>query len=56
VNEMRIWFIEWIKKALLEVQEYVRMCIAAGAAMFSRPFYFRDVIEQIDVIGLGSCC
>src|SRR6186997_1446383 len=51
---MRIWFIEWIKKALLEVQEYVRMCIAAGKAIFSRPFYFRDVMEQIDIIGLGS--
>ena len=25
-----------------------------SAATFSRPFYFRDLVEQIDVIGLGS--
>ena len=30
------------------------MCVAAIQGVFSRPFYFRDVIEQIDVIGLGS--
>jgi phospholipid/cholesterol/gamma-HCH transport system permease protein len=54
MNSLRIWLIEWIKKALLEVQEYVRLCIAAARGVFSRPFYFRDVIEQIDVIGLGS--
>ena len=54
MNTLRIWLIEWIKKALLEVQEYVRLCIAAARGAVSRPFYFRDVIEQIDVIGLGS--
>ncbi len=48
------WGIEWIKKALLEVQEYVRLCIAAASGVISRPFYLRDVIEQIEVIGLGS--
>src|SRR5688500_800358 len=54
MNGMRVWFIEWVKKGLLEVQEYVRLCIAAAKGTFSRPFYFRDLIEQIDVIGLGS--
>jgi len=54
VNEMRIWLIEWIKNALLEVQEYFRLCIAAAHGVFTRPFYLRDVIEQIEVIGLGS--
>jgi len=54
MNGLRIWAIEFIKKGLLEVQEYVRLVIAAGRAVFSRPFYLRDVIEQIDVIGLGS--
>jgi phospholipid/cholesterol/gamma-HCH transport system permease protein len=51
---LRIWAIEFIKKALLEVQEYVRLCIFAVQGIFTRPFNFRDVIEQIDVIGLGS--
>ena len=54
MNGLRIWAIEWVKKALLEVQEYVRLCVAAAQGAVSRPFYFRDVIEQIDVIGLGS--
>ena len=48
------WAVEWIKKALLEVQEYVKLCIVAVQGSFSRPFYGRDVIEQIDIIGLGS--
>jgi phospholipid/cholesterol/gamma-HCH transport system permease protein len=54
MNELRIWVIEWTKKALLEVQEYVRLCGAAAQGAVSRPFYLRDVIEQIDIIGLGS--
>src|SRR6478752_2302669 len=54
MNNLRIWAIEFIKKALLEVQEYVRLCIFAVQGIFTRPFYFRDVIEQIDVIGIGS--
>jgi phospholipid/cholesterol/gamma-HCH transport system permease protein len=45
---------EWLKGAVLEVQEYVRLCIATIRATFSRPFYYRDVVEQFDVIGLGS--
>jgi phospholipid/cholesterol/gamma-HCH transport system permease protein len=45
---------EWSKGAVLEVQEYVRLCLAAIRGVFSRPFYYRDVIEQFDAIGLGS--
>ena len=48
------WFTEAIKKALLEVQDYVRLCIAAAKGSFTRPFYARDVMEQIELIGLGS--
>jgi phospholipid/cholesterol/gamma-HCH transport system permease protein len=48
------WFIEWIKSALLEVQEYFRLCAAAIRGAFSRPFYFHDLVEQIETIGLGS--
>jgi phospholipid/cholesterol/gamma-HCH transport system permease protein len=54
MNGLRIWAIEAIKKGLLEVQEYVRLCFTAGRAAFSRPFYFSDLMEQIDTIGLGS--
>jgi len=45
---------DWVKQALLEVQEYAKLCIAVFRGMVTRPFYFRDVIEQFDAIGLGS--
>jgi phospholipid/cholesterol/gamma-HCH transport system permease protein len=48
-------FIEnWLKHAALEVQEYVRLLGAAFYAVFTRPFYRYDVVEQFDVIGVGS--
>ena len=47
-------FVEWVKAALLEVQEYVRMLGQVGRSLVSRPFYYRDVIEQFDAIGVGS--
>jgi phospholipid/cholesterol/gamma-HCH transport system permease protein len=45
---------EWIKAALLEVQEYVRMVGKVAQAVVTRPFYYRDVIQQFDAIGIGS--
>jgi phospholipid/cholesterol/gamma-HCH transport system permease protein len=44
----------WLKGAVLEVQEHVRLQLAAMRAVFSPPFYFRDWVEQLDRIGLGS--
>jgi phospholipid/cholesterol/gamma-HCH transport system permease protein len=46
--------VERIKQALVEVQEYVRLCAAVARGSVTRPFYHRDVIEQFDAIGLGS--
>jgi phospholipid/cholesterol/gamma-HCH transport system permease protein len=43
-----------MKAAVLEVQEYMRLCVAAVRASFTTPFYYRDVIDQFDAIGLGS--
>jgi len=43
-----------IKRVLLEVQEYTRLQAAALRGIFSRPFYFFDVVEQLDRIGVGS--
>jgi phospholipid/cholesterol/gamma-HCH transport system permease protein len=48
------WFIERLKAALLETQEYVRMCRAVAVAVASRPYYYRDIVQQFDSIGLGS--
>jgi phospholipid/cholesterol/gamma-HCH transport system permease protein len=45
---------DWIKGIVLEVQEYVRLQVATIRAVFSRPFYGRDVVEQFEQIGIGS--
>ena len=44
----------WIKAALLEVQEYARLTGATIRAMFTRPVYVRDIVEQFEAIGIGS--
>lgn len=44
----------WAKSAVLEVQEYVRLVVAATRAVFSRPIYGRDIVEQFEAIGIGS--
>jgi phospholipid/cholesterol/gamma-HCH transport system permease protein len=44
----------WVKQSLLEVQEYVRLCVAALRGCFSRPFYRYDLWEQLDAIGWAS--
>jgi phospholipid/cholesterol/gamma-HCH transport system permease protein len=46
--------VKWIKAALLEVQEYTRLTLFAVRGVFTRPFYFRDTVEQFDAIGIGS--
>lgn len=44
----------WTKAALLEVQDYVSLQGQTIRGMFSRPFYWHDVVEQLDAIGAGS--
>jgi phospholipid/cholesterol/gamma-HCH transport system permease protein len=46
--------VAWVKAALQEVQEYVQLLIAFFRALFSRPYYKRDIIQQFDAIGIGS--
>jgi phospholipid/cholesterol/gamma-HCH transport system permease protein len=45
---------QWLKAGVLEVQEYVRLQVATIRGAVSRPFYFHDVIEQFEQIGIGS--
>jgi phospholipid/cholesterol/gamma-HCH transport system permease protein len=45
---------DWLKIGIHEVQEYVRLQVATIQGVFSRPFYFHDVVEQFDQIGIGS--
>ena len=46
--------IEWLKAALLEVQEYLRLIGATTRALFTRPYYYRDIVDQFMAIGMGS--
>ena len=43
-----------LKIAALEVQEYVRLVMAAFHAIFTRPRYAHDIVAQFDAIGVGS--
>ena len=45
---------QWLKAGVLEMQEYLRLQGATIRSVFSRPFYFRDVVEQFEQIGIGS--
>jgi phospholipid/cholesterol/gamma-HCH transport system permease protein len=46
--------VEWVKAALLEVQEYVGMLARTARGTVTRPFYYRDLVQQFDAIGIGS--
>lgn len=46
--------LDWIKNGIFEVQEYVKLCLAAIRGTVSTPFYRYDVVEQFEAIGLGS--
>jgi phospholipid/cholesterol/gamma-HCH transport system permease protein len=43
-----------LKRAALEVQEYIYLTGAAISGFGSRPFYRHDFVEQLDAIGVGS--
>jgi phospholipid/cholesterol/gamma-HCH transport system permease protein len=45
---------DWVKGGLLELQEYLRMVGRAARATVTRPIYYRDIVEQFDIIGVGS--
>ena len=46
--------ISWLKQAVLEVQEYVHLCVGAFRGAVTRPFYRYDLIEQLESIGVAS--
>src|SRR5438445_3519936 len=48
------FIVDGLKKAALEVQEYVHLCARAFRAMVTPPTYRYDVVEQFDAIGIGS--
>src|SRR5213594_3369167 len=42
------------KAAVKEVQDVSSLAAKAFAAMFRRPFYVRDILTQMDIVGVGS--
>ena len=44
----------WLKRSALEVQEYLRLLGRIGRGLGTRPVYWRDIVEQLDAIGIGS--
>jgi phospholipid/cholesterol/gamma-HCH transport system permease protein len=42
------------KKALLEVQDYLKLLGQIARGLTTRPIYFRDIVEHFESIGLGS--
>jgi phospholipid/cholesterol/gamma-HCH transport system permease protein len=46
--------IERLKHGVQEVQDYVRLLGQIVRGLTSRPIYWRDIVEQLDSIGLGS--
>ena len=43
-----------LKNAALEVQEYVRLVAATFHGISTRPRYRHDIVQQFDMIGVGS--
>lgn len=48
------FFTDRAKGAVLEVQEYVKLCLAALRATVSPPYYHHDIVEQFEEIGIRS--
>jgi phospholipid/cholesterol/gamma-HCH transport system permease protein len=44
----------WLKRAAFEVQEYLRLLGRVARGLGTRPIYWRDIVEQLDAIGIGS--
>jgi phospholipid/cholesterol/gamma-HCH transport system permease protein len=48
------WIDNLLKGWALQTQEYVTLLVDTLRATFSRPFYVRDLLQQMDTIGVGS--
>jgi phospholipid/cholesterol/gamma-HCH transport system permease protein len=45
---------EGVKRAVLEVQEYLQLVGQVMRGTVTRPVYTREIVEQLDAIGIGS--
>ncbi len=53
---IRLWWAlnDYLKRAVLGVQEYTVLTAKAVRYILARPFYWRDTLQQMDAIGVGS--
>lgn len=42
------------KRWILHVQDYAVLCARSVSALFSPPYYVADILDQMDIIGVGS--
>jgi phospholipid/cholesterol/gamma-HCH transport system permease protein len=45
---------EGVKKRILDVQNYALLAARSVTNLFHPPYYFSDVLDQMDIIGVGS--
>jgi phospholipid/cholesterol/gamma-HCH transport system permease protein len=45
---------EFAKEKIKAVQDYTFVCVQAVANLFRKPVYFADMVQQADLIGVGS--
>lgn len=45
---------QYIKQALQEIQNYAILSASTLQALVQRPFYARDILQQLEAIGVGS--
>ena len=45
---------EFAKQRVLAVQEYIELAAHSVASLFRKPLYFADMVQQADLIGVGS--
>ena len=46
--------VEGAKQRILHVQAYTELSVRSLANLFSPPYYMSDVLDQMDIIGVGS--
>ena len=46
--------VEGAKQRILHVQAYTQLSVRSIANLFSPPYYMSDVLDQMDIIGVGS--
>jgi len=46
--------IEGTKRRILHVQDYALLCARSVTNLFSPPYYVSDLLDQMDIIGVGS--